>query len=77
MYIKLFESRQSAHSYVVQHDTSMRGMDHGTLHITNEQKHTISVSEDELFHLIDKLYRSKFILENHDKHDSNVQDYGN
>lgn len=60
MYIKVFESRKTSNSYILQHDTSMRGLDHGVMHIENQDKKRITISEDELFHLINWYFREKF-----------------
>lgn len=56
MYVKIFESRQSSNSYIVQHDISLRGLDHGQLYIENQDKKRIKINENELFSVIDKLF---------------------
>lgn len=59
MYIKVFESRQSSNSYILQHDISMRGLDHGVMHIENQHKVKLKINENELFYLVDALFRMK------------------
>lgn len=59
MYIKLFESRQSPHWYILKHDISMRGLEHGVMTIENEKHEIIKISEDQLFYLVQALFRMK------------------
>lgn len=61
MYIKVFESRKSSNSYIIEHDTSIRGLDHGIMYIESQDKLRIRISEDVLFYLIDKLFKDKII----------------
>ncbi len=58
MYIKVFESRQSRRSYLIRHETSLRGLDHGKMFIENESRKIIALEEDELFKLIDTFFRA-------------------
>jgi hypothetical protein len=37
----------------------MKGLDHGVMFIENENKRLLTVSEDELFNLVDNLFKSK------------------
>lgn len=59
MYIKVFESRKTSNSYIVQHDISMRGLDHGMMYIENQDHKRIKIDENELFHLIDSYFKDK------------------
>lgn len=59
MYIKVFESRQSTNSYVIQHDISMKGLDHGAMYLENHDHVRIKVCENELFNLIDTFFKDK------------------
>lgn len=59
MYIKVFESRQSSNSYIVQHDISMRGLDHGKMYLENQDKVRLPIDENELFHVIDQFFKGK------------------
>ena len=45
MYVKVFESRQTSNSYVIQHDISMRGLDHGKMYLENQDKKRIAINE--------------------------------
>lgn len=60
MYIKVFESRQSSNSYIIQHDISLRGLDHGKMYIENQNKQRLTIDENELFHLIDWFFKDRF-----------------
>jgi hypothetical protein len=57
MYVKVFESRQTSNSYIVQHDISMRGLDHGVMYLENQDKKRIKICENELFRLLDFYFR--------------------
>jgi len=57
MYIKIFESRQSSHSYVVHFDVIQT--DNSYFDIKNEAKETVRVKESDLFKLIDRLFKDK------------------
>jgi hypothetical protein len=57
MYIKVFESRKTSNSYIIQHDVSIRGLDHGKMYIENQDKKRIVIGEDELFHIIDRFFK--------------------
>jgi hypothetical protein len=59
MYVKVFESRQTSNSYIVQHDISMRGLDHGVMYLENQDKKRIKICENELFRLLDFYFRVK------------------
>ena len=58
MYIKVFESRQSARSYIIKHDLSLAGVDHGVITIENANKKQIVLGEDELYKIIDTFFKS-------------------
>lgn len=60
MYVKVFESRQSKNSYVIQHDVAMNGLKHGSIHIVNQDKQKLSIGEYHLFQLIDWFFKDKF-----------------
>lgn len=57
MYIKIFESRQSSHSYIVHFDVIQT--DNSYFDIQNEAKEVVRVKESDLFKLIDGLFRNK------------------
>jgi len=57
MYIKIFESRQSSHSYIVHFDVIQT--DNSYFDIKNEAKETVRVKESDLFKLIDRLFKDK------------------
>lgn len=57
MYIKIFESRNSNNSYLVRHDISIAGLDHGIMHIENQDKRRLSINENELFKIIDRFFK--------------------
>lgn len=59
MYIKVFESRQSSRWFIIKHDISIRGLDHGVIHLENEQHKRIAISEDKIFNVIDKLFEDE------------------
>lgn len=59
MYVKVFESRQTSNSYIVQHDISLRGLDHGVMYLENQDKKRIKICENELFKLIDFYFKVK------------------
>ena len=59
MYIKIFESRQTSNCYVIQHDISLRDLNHGVMYIENQDKKRIVFDENELFHLIDGYFKEK------------------
>lgn len=59
MYIKVFESRQSSRWYILKHNISMRGLDHGVMTIENNKHEIIKISEDDLFYLVHALFRMK------------------
>lgn len=59
MYVKVFESRKSSNSYIIQHDISIRGLDHGKMYIENQNKIRLTISENELFYVIDKFFKDK------------------
>jgi sulfur transfer complex TusBCD TusB component (DsrH family) len=59
MYIKVFESRNTANWYILNHDISMRGLEHGIIRIENQDHITIAINENELFHAIDKLFKER------------------
>lgn len=59
MYIKVFESRKSSNSYIVQHDISMRGLDHGVMYIENQDHVRIRFNECDLFFLINEFFKDK------------------
>ena len=59
MYVKVFESRKTSNSYIIQHDISMKGLDHGVMYLENQEHVKIKIGEDELFHLVDKLFKDK------------------
>ncbi len=59
MYIKVFESRKTSSSYVIKHDISMRGLEHGVIYIENEKHEIIKTNENELFYLVEALFRMK------------------
>ncbi len=59
MYIKVFESRKTSHSYILKHDISMRGLEHGVMYIENQKHEIIKINENDLFYLVDALFRMK------------------
>jgi hypothetical protein len=59
MYIKVFESRKSARCYMLQHDVSIKGLEHGVLYIHNQDKQSIRIGENELFAIIDNYWKDK------------------
>lgn len=59
MYVKVFESRQSSSSYIIQHDISLRGLDHGVMYIENQDHIRLKINENELFDLIDRFFKDK------------------
>ena len=58
MYIKVFESRQSARSYIIMHDLSFSGIDHGLITIENANKKKIVLNENELYKIIDEYFKA-------------------
>lgn len=59
MYIKLFESPKSSNSYIVRHDISLKGLNHGAIYIENQDKVRLKIDEDELFQLINLYFKIK------------------
>jgi len=59
MYIKVFESRDTARSYIVMHQHTMNIGQAGKMFIENEKHLALEINEGELFYLIDKFFWSK------------------
>jgi hypothetical protein len=57
MYIKIHESRQSNHSYVVVYPSLNAA--HAIPYIENEHQVRVEFTENELFHALDKLFKDK------------------
>lgn len=56
MYIKVFESRESARWYVIKHEISLRGIGHGKMSIESNDK-KIMLDEYELYKIIDSFFK--------------------
>jgi hypothetical protein len=59
MYVKIFESRETACSYIIMHQHSLTVGAAGKMYISNEKHDNIEINEGELFNLIDRFFRNK------------------
>lgn len=57
MYIKVFESRESKRSYTLEQPTKLFGSTFNAL--MNENHEIVTFTENELFHILDKLFKGK------------------
>jgi hypothetical protein len=56
MYIKIFESRDSSRSYTICYQPEISTKVGGTYYVTNEKQKGMVIHENDLFHVLDKLY---------------------
>ena len=59
MYIKIFESRDSCKSYIINQILDISGYELGKIAIENQFHDAIYIKEHELFNLIDTFFKSK------------------
>ena len=71
MYIKIFESRTSSKSYLIQYLPRIHGIENGHTVIENEEHLAIPVDEEEFYCVIDKYFKGKL-----NEKESNGQERG-
>lgn len=57
MYIKIFESRKTAKSYMIRYPVTQ--LSSGSLYIENENHEKLHLHESELFEIIDRFFKEK------------------
>jgi hypothetical protein len=74
MYIKVFESRQSSASYLIQYKVGKHYAESDEYWLENESHVALQVTEEELFSLLDTLFKGKQMRKSDKKAEAKLMD---